>query len=163
MRRTGVVWMMGLGAMLTLSCRSGESGIQESTCSPAGHWLAQEERVGGDCLPDRAPEESVVLDVEGLDMTEGSRVWRFDLTRGDGRLESCSGTPSENQCRLEMTCEGDINEERVDYVLTLDLTPSGALSGSSILTLSGTPADECRARFGLRGERVSPLELEERE
>lgn len=158
MRNIGV-WIVALAALFLCSCRSGEP-IEESTCSLAGHWRAHEERVGGDCLPDRATASSVVFDMSELDMTEEGSLWKLDLSRGGTSLESCSGVPSDDRCRLEMTCSATLDGGRIDYAFSLEFAGTGALSGSNVLTFITDDGEECQAHFTLAGERVSPEELE---
>lgn len=173
MQRT-IVWTLYLvGALMVFSCRGSEpdtqdpqeqqADVQDIRCTPAGHWRIQEQRVGGSCVPDRVPGQSIVLDVEELEMTEQGQLWRFELTRGDEPLETCSGVPSDDRCAVELTCSGGMGEEEAQYALTLELSPSGSLSGSGVLTLRSPEGDECQAELTLEGEQVSPAELERSE
>lgn len=165
MQRT-VVWIscfMGIYALCGCQGQGNDAASEhdEAVCAPSGRWQAVEERVGGDCGPDRLPESMITIDVSELDMTEEDALWRLEVTRGDRRLESCSGVPSENQCRIEITCSsGNLGEDRASYALNINLTGEGDLSGSNILTLAPVEGDECQANFSLEGEFVSPPEIE---
>lgn len=157
------MWMiLCFGGIFVLSsCQEGtDAGSEEVVCEPFGHWRAVESRAAGDCAPDRTPESMVTLEIGKLDMAEQDALWSFELARGGVRLESCSGVPSTDHCRIEITCSGGDDEDELDFALTVNLTKEGSLTGSNVLTLHPAEGDECQAEFTLEGEQVSPLELE---
>lgn len=130
---------------------------KEPGCEPVGHWRATEQRVSGDCSPAQDEASELLLRVEAS--ADSPRSLDFEVVRGE-RLLQCSGSASEDACRLELECRDapSVTEpEPVELGLELDLTRGGAVSGDAELHRGKDPG--CRAEFRLGGEKVSPLEL----
>lgn len=157
---------LALGAALALAFLlgwfpAGEPDRKGRGCVATGHWRAREERIGGICPSDRLLESVVVLDLEELYRTDRGARWRVEMSRRDRDVVCSHEEPGADECRWRIHCESELPERaRLDYELSIELTPQGALSGSNVVTWSeGDSNGDCEARFLLEGERVSPLEL----
>ena len=98
---------------------------------------------------------SVDIEVDERDMSAGDDMWPLRVSRAGKPFRSCSGVPSDDHCGLEITCSGDMGDDRLSYALTLELGETGTLEGSSVVTVTGESGGACQAQFQLEGEHVS--------